>query len=306
MSEFSSPIITVYPKSMVSGGKPSLIEPALGVSDKNEEPRELPIIFPLKEKAVVHTYEWLAPIIYTFEAGRGALMIRDVLPPSPRASYTITTVGGERVKKSVEVGIVYVNTRPVHISVGEDYDGLTKERLRVGIELKGLTLKVSDVTGFLGNLWRNYGSVNTEPLIRDLRKAFRRASQKMLSELSIEDLLTRPVDIEDKYAQELSPILESVKLSLISLDLGTKISQDVYEYYFWHLVNEIPTNYAFLLRVLNAIPKDIQERIPRAIELLVLGIISKTNPEIANLIPLIVSSTNKEVKGEGTRGRSIS
>ena len=71
-------------------------------------------------------------------------------------------------------------------------------------------------------------------------------------------------------------------------------------------MNEIPTNYAFLLRVLNAIPKDVQERIPRAIELLVLGIISKTNPEIANLIPLIVSSTTEEIKSRGAGGKSTS
>ncbi len=297
MPVLSGPVITVYPKSMARKERPSLIEPAFGISDKNEEPHELPIIFPLKEKAVIYTHEWLTPIIYAFEAGRGVLVIRDVLSPSPYASYTITTVGGERVKKSIEVGIVYINTKPVYIGIKEDYDGLTKERLRVGVELKGLTLKVSDVTGFLANLWRNYGSVNADPLIRDLKKAFRRASQRMLSELSIEDLLTRPVDIEDKYAQELSPILESVKLSLISLDLGTKVSQDVYEYYFWHIVNEVPTNYAFLLKVLNSIPKEVQERIPRAIELLVLGIISKTNPEIANLIPLIVSGAKEEARG---------
>lgn len=297
MPVLSGPVITVYPRSMARKERPSLIEPAFGISDKNEEPHELPIIFPLKEKAVIYTHEWLAPIIYAFEAGRGVLVIRDVLSPSPYASYTITTVGGERVKKSVEVGVVYINTKPVYIGIKDDYDGLTKERLRVGVELKGLTLKVSDVTGFLANLWRNYGSVNADPLIRDLKKAFRRASQRMLSELSIEDLLTRPVDIEDKYAQELSPILESVKLSLISLDLRTKVSQDVYEYYFWHIVNEVPTNYAFLLKVLNSIPKEIQERIPRAIELLVLGIISKTNPEIANLIPLIISGAKEEARG---------
>ncbi len=284
----SRPLTELYPASMVENREPQLIEPAYGVAEKTGEKVRIYSPTLVREKAVIHTHEWLAPVLYRYDSETGALVILDILRPSPQASYTLETVGGERIRKHVEVGLIYVLTRPTSVVVNEPCSGIVKEKLRAGLTLSEVRLQVKDVAKLLLELWRRHGTVNTDNMFRELKRLFRRTCQRTLPETSIEDLLTKPDHTENTIAESLRELLASYGIELRELDVKPLVSDESYEYYFWHIVNELPPDYTYLLRLLSRMPTQVYEHAPSTIDLVTASIIGRRNPKIVELLAFIL------------------
>ncbi len=306
MSQPPRPVVEVYPSSMAESRRPELVEHAYGVVEKLGERVRLPPVFPLRERAVVHTHEWLAPIIYRFDEASGAILVQDVLPPAPYAQYVIESVGGERVRKQTTVGVIYVNTRPVHLVVDETYSGLVREKLRAGLILSRVRVQVRDVTKFVLELWRRYGAVSPEGLVHEVRQAFKKVAQRMMPETSIEDLLARPASVEEGVASSLREAVAAYGVELLDAEVKTVVSDEAYEYYFWHVVNEVPVEYAYLLRLVRSIPERVLEHAPSAVSLVVAALLSRAAPGLASLLARAVEEAVEPARGEAATPSSSS
>jgi hypothetical protein len=273
MVQFDRPIVEVYPESMVSGGEPGLIEQAYGLIEKTGERVKLPAIFPLREKAVIYTYSWLAPVVYRFEPERGVIVVHDVYPPSPSASYIVESVGGERIRKQTIAGVVYVNTRPYSFQIGYEYTGLTQEKLQASLILEEVEVQVSDATKLLLELWRRHGALDASRIAEDVRRLFRRIARQLIAEAGIEDVLKNTAALEERVREEVDRLLGGYGLKLSWLEVTPKVPPNVYEYYFWHIVNELPAEYSFIIHLLNRIPDDVKKNVPLAVEDIVKSIL---------------------------------
>ncbi len=269
------PIVEVYPASMVEGGGASLLEQAYGVVEKTGERVKLPAIFPLKEKAVIYTHNWLSPVIYRFEAERGVMIIADVYPPSPAASYVVESIGGERIRKQAMVGVAYVYTRPYTVKAGYEVEGLTREKLRASMVLSSIELRVDDVKKLLLALWRRHGQLDPTRILEEVRRSFRRLARTVIRESSIEELLANPAQLEARAAEELASLLQEYGVAVEAVEVEAKVPRDVYEYYFWHIVNELPVEYTYTLQVLGKIPDDVKRHAPLVVEEIVKSILER-------------------------------
>ena len=278
------PLVEVYPASMVESRRPNLLEPAYGVEEKTGERRRADGIVALKEKATIYTHEWLTPLLYRFDEASGALMVVEMLRPAPYAAYILESVGGERVRKQTSAGIVYVLTKPYYLGIGEAYSGLTREKLRAGLTLSGVRVQVRDPAKLVIELWRRSGSLDPGELVYELKRLFRRSAQKLLPETSVEDLLAKPADLEEKVSEALSPLLEQYGIQLLEVDVKPVVSDEVYDYYFWHMVNELPVDYTYLVKLLSKLPTPVYEHTPPAVSLLVASIVARRDPKLGELI----------------------
>jgi len=286
LDNLSKPVVEVYPRSMLENREPNIIEHAYGVIEKTGERIELPMLFPLKEKAIIHTHNWLASVVYRFDPERGVLSIQDIYPPSPIATYTVETIGGERIRKYAIIGILYIYTKPIIININQKVSGLTRERLRADILLSSIEVQVRDITKFLLELWRRHGIITVKKLIQEIQREFKRNIRYQLPNLSIEDLIIFNPNFEESIKKTLSELLSTYGIEIKDVDIQPIISDNTYNYYFWHILNELPLDYAFLTELLRSLPESLQEKVPYAIEAVVLSIISRNNPKIIEALAL--------------------
>lgn len=289
------PIVEIMPESIVKESeRPYLLESSYGIPEKEENPIKLPLVFDVKEKAKIYTHSWLVPVIYTYEEERGTIALRDMLPASPKATYTLEAVGGERIKKSVRIGIVYVYMRPFIFKLNEECEGLTAEKLKAGIKLSDIEVRVADISSFLLELWNKYGLWDMESLIKDLRRSFRRHIEETLPSTPIEDILTKQTKLREGIRNSLQEFLKSYGITLTDLDIESNVDEKTYNYYFWHLANEVPTDYTFLLSFLGSIPESIQKSVPRAVEIMIAGLLLRSSPSLAEFLKALLEASKEK------------
>ncbi len=217
-----------------------------------------------------------------------------MLPASPKATYTLESVGGERIKKSVSVGVVYVYTRPFIFKLNEEMKGLTAERLRAGVRLSEMEVRVSDISSFLLELWNKYGVWDIESFTNDIRRNFRRFLEEILPSTPIESILTKQTKLRDDIRNKLQEFLKGYGITLSNIDIESSVDDNTYNYYFWHLVNDVPADYTFLLSLLGSIPESVQRSVPRAVELMIASLLLKHTPALAEFLKVLLEERTKE------------
>jgi len=189
---------------------------------------------------------------------------------------------------------VYVYTKPVTLGVREEVSGLTLEKLRVSVELSSIELRVRDVATLLLELWKRHGYWSIDPVVAEIKKAFRRHVQEILPSTTIEEILTKPQRLREAVAEKLKGVVEPYGLEVLDLEVSTNVDEDTYNYYFWHIVNEIPAHYTFLLSMLDSIPESIQKNTPRAVEAMIVSLLLKTSPSVIEYLKAALKSEEGE------------
>jgi hypothetical protein len=283
---------------MIEKRKPGLVEHAYGLPEKASERLKLPTIFPLRERALVYTHEWLSPVLFRFDEKTGTMLILDVLPPAAYTSYTIDAVGGVRIKKSVELGIIYVNMRPTYVDVDETYTGLVRERLRASLNLSRLRVRVRDPKRLLLTMWRRHGGLAIDDLVHEVRQAFRKIAEKLTPELGIEDLLTKPSAVQEKVSEAIEAVIGEYGVELVDLELRPVVDNETYEYYFWHIVNDIPPEFVYLSKLLKRLPQTVYDKAPTAVSIIVAAVLARKLPRIVELAMTMAGEAASEQESE--------
>ncbi len=268
-------VVNVKASSMIKRTRHELIERAWGLYEKHQDYVELDSIFKLKAGAVIETFDWLAPIIYTYDPATHALIIREVLPAAPRASYHVESIGGEKIKKYVEVGVVYVYTKPLTMIINTEAQAYTSERIPITITLNSIKISVNDVTSFLQSLWRSMGVLSAGAIIDDVIEDFRREVPRIIPNLKLDELLIQPNIVEDKVKSRLLKLLEKYNLNVLNVSTSINIDKEYFDYYFWHIVNEIPIEFSYLKTLLSHIPREIIQSTPETVRVIVEALLSK-------------------------------
>ncbi len=301
--QLEKPVVEIYPESMISNReRPNLLELPWGRPEKAESTVKLPLVFDIKEKAQLHTHSWLMPVIYVYDEQSGSITLRDILPASPHAVYTLESIGGERIQKSARAGVVYVYTRPYSLKLNEKAEGLTIEKLKVGVKLSELRVQVSNVSSFLVEVWKRYSLWDLDAMIDDIKRGFRNQVELMLPQTRIEDVLTRQQKVRNTVRDGVQELLKDFGVSLTDIDLDPEVDDKTYYYYFWHIVNEIPSDYTFLLSLLSSIPEGIQKSVPRAVEIMVAGLLLRSSPSLADYFKTLSGTTSLPQKEQAERG----
>ncbi len=268
-------VVEIVPECAVRRKPPSLVEQAYGRYEKTTEYVELPPTFLVRSGATIETRNWLAPVIYTFDQTSGALLVREVFNPAPRAVYTLEAIGGERIRKQAEIGIVYVFTKGVRVDLNTTATAYTVERIPVTAKLNWIKLRVASIPDFVRGFWRKYGVLDLALLYEDIKSLFRRLVRRVVPNVDFDKLVCCLEEVESKIRSELSNLVREVGLELEDLELDIEFSSEFYDFYFWHKVNEIPVEFSYMITLLRKLPEDVKKYSPDTVKAIVLALVSK-------------------------------
>ncbi|RLG84592.1 MAG: hypothetical protein DRO40_00955 [Thermoprotei archaeon] len=297
MSTILRPIIEVKPKSLVDNREPNLIEQPVGLPEKEQSFTELPPLFNAKEGFRLYTHASLMPVVYTYDRERGIIVVRDIYKPLPFGLYEVNSIGGERIKKTAEIGIIYINTSPYTIfsKVSGIYSGFTKDFYKITLNIEKIKVKISDPTKFVNEMWKRYYRFNEEVIKDIINETLLSNLKYMIVSKEFEDIVYRLNEIEELAKELLRKELDELGIDVIKLNLSYSTTDDVIETFYWHRKHEIPVEYEYVLRTLNKIPDSIIDKAPEVPVVIVLSILARKVELLNDVLRNIVTLSSEEI-----------
>lgn len=236
-------------------------------------------MFIITNRTQLKTTHFLMPIIYTYD--REGIVIKDIL--EPRMSYfpyVLSSIGGEEIKKGgAIVGVVYINKNPVDIvpsarGTQTVVVQLGDLRSRLHIEIKKLTIKVANVTGFITKIW-NSGIKTDSELVDTIMEKAKWEIKVNLQNKTLSEILKNAEEVRKLVFSIVQRISQEYYLRVVDAMIDINIPASSRDYYYWHVVKGIPEETVYAINKLKELKEATPELLPVVGPLLVVSILGQ-------------------------------
>ncbi len=257
----------IRPKGYVTEVYPSLEEGEIikriifyprGFTDRQEEIPLLPLVFTVSGRFTIHTQRGLAALVYVYDPERGTLVVREILRPLPKGSYTLESVGGEKIGREMDLGVVYVNTSPT--IVAEDlvlYSGAFKDLLHASLSLARLKVRVSDPAKLVISLWRKYLDLSEERLIQEVREELEKMARDWALSRSLIEALHAMNELEETITSTASTILNGYGVEVLRASVSLTPGEAERERLYWMQIHGNSPRFEYAINLLSRLPSNV-------------------------------------------------